>query len=102
MVSLCSNNKASVSQKNIGFGLSFKPDPSSPPLINHACPYTTVGFNVTITRPPPYPSFNPTSRDVTTKLMANVDTHLQKYEKRRLDGTTKPTQPQAPIQLVTQ
>jgi len=63
------------------FDLSFNPDPSSPPLINHACPYTTVGFDVTITSPPPYPSFNPTSPNVTTILTANADTHLQKYEK---------------------
>jgi hypothetical protein len=75
------------------FDLSFNPDPSSPPLINHACPYTTVGFDVTITSPPPYPSFNPTSPDVTTILTANADKHLQKYEKKKIgrDNKTDPT-----------
>jgi len=75
------------------FDLSFNPDPSSPPLINHACPYTTVDFDVTITSPPPYPSFNPTSPNVTTILMAYADTHLQKYEKKRVgrDNKTNPT-----------
>jgi hypothetical protein len=75
------------------FDLSFNPDPSSPPFINHACPYTTVGFDVTITSPPPYPSFNPTSPDVTTILTTSADTHLQKYEKKKIgcDNKTDPT-----------
>jgi len=75
------------------FDFSFNPDSSSPPFINHACPYTTVGFDVTITSPPPYPSFNLASPDVTTILMANADTHLQKYEKKKIgcDSKTNPT-----------
>jgi hypothetical protein len=75
------------------FNLSFNPDPSSPPLINHACPYTTVGIDVTITSPPPYPSFNPTPPNVTTILTANANTHLQKYEKQKIgrDNKTDPT-----------
>ncbi len=48
-----------------------------------------VGFNVTITSPPPYPSFHPTSPDVTLILTANADTHLQKYEKKKIGRNNK-------------
>jgi hypothetical protein len=74
------------------FDLSFNPDPCSPPLINHACPYTTIGFDVTITSPPPCPSFDPTSHDVTTILTANADSHLQKYEKKKIGRDNKTDQ----------
>ncbi len=60
------------------FDLSFNPDPSSPPLINHACPYTTIGFDVTITSPPPCPSFDPTSPDVIAKKIKRCKTDLVK------------------------
>jgi hypothetical protein len=71
------------------FDLSFNPDPTSPPLINHACPYTTIGFDVTIAGPPPCPSFDPTSPDVTKILTANADSHLQKYEKKKIGRDNK-------------
>jgi hypothetical protein len=35
------------------FDMSLIPVPATPPLINHACPYTTVGFDVSIACPPP-------------------------------------------------
>lgn len=75
------------------FDLSFNPDPSSPPLLNHACPYSTVGFDVTITGPPPQPSFDPASPDVATILTANADSHLQKFEKKKIgrDNKTDPS-----------
>ena len=37
------------------FNLSFNPDPVSPPQVNHTSPYTTIGFYITISCPPPYP-----------------------------------------------
>jgi hypothetical protein len=71
------------------FDLSFNPDPTSPPTTNHTCPYTTMGFNVTIAFPPPCPSFDPTSPDVITMSMANADSHLQKYEKKKIGRENK-------------
>ena len=64
------------------FDLSFNPNPASLPQVNHACPYTTIGF--TISCPPPCPIFDPTSNDVTKILMANADSHPRKYEKKKL------------------
>ncbi len=71
------------------FDLSFNPGPTSLPLINHACPYTTIGFDVTIASPPPCPSFDPTSSNVTTMLTANADSHLQKYENKKISRDNK-------------
>jgi hypothetical protein len=71
------------------FDLSFNPDPTSPPNTNHTCPYTTIGFNVTIACPPPCPSFHPTSTDVITILTTNADSHLQKYEKKKIGRENK-------------
>jgi hypothetical protein len=71
------------------FDLSFNPDPTSPPLINHTCPYTTIGFEVIIAGLPPCPSFDPTSPDVTTILTANANSHLQKYEKKKIGRNNK-------------
>jgi hypothetical protein len=75
------------------FDLSFNPDPGSPPKINHTCPYTTVGFDITISFPPPCLIFDPTSSNVTKILTPNAGSHLQKYEKKKLgrDNKTNPT-----------
>jgi hypothetical protein len=67
----------------------INPDPTSPPNTNHACRYTTIGFDVTIACPPPCPSFEPTSPDVITMLTANADSHLQKYEKKKIRRKNK-------------
>jgi hypothetical protein len=56
---------------------------------NHTCPYTTIGFNVPIACPPPCPSYDPTSPDVTTILTANADSHLQKYEEKKIGRKNK-------------
>jgi hypothetical protein len=74
------------------FDLSFNPDPASPPQVNHACPYTTIGFDITISCPPPCPIFDPTSSNVTKILTANANSHLQKYKKKKLgrDNNTNP------------
>jgi hypothetical protein len=74
------------------FDLSFNPEPASPPLVNHASPYTTVGFDITISFPPPCPIFDPTSSDVTKILTANAYSHLQKYKKKKL-GDSLPWRP---------
>ena len=73
------------------FHLSFNPNPASLPQVNHACPYTTIGF--TISCPPPCPIFDPISNDVTKNLTANADSHLKKHEKKELgrDSKTNPT-----------
>jgi hypothetical protein len=71
------------------FDLSFNPDPTSPPLINHACPYTNIGFDITIACPPPCLSFDPTSPNVTIILMTNADSHLQKYEQKKIGRDNK-------------
>jgi hypothetical protein len=73
------------------FDLSFNPDPTYPPNTNHTCPYTytTIGFDVTIACPPPCPSFDPTSPDDITILTANADSHLQKYEKKKIGRENK-------------
>jgi hypothetical protein len=75
------------------FDLSFNPDPTSPPQVNHGRRYTTIGFNITISCPPPCPIFDPTSKDGTQILMANANLHLQKYkkEKRGWDNKTNST-----------
>jgi hypothetical protein len=78
------------------FDLSFNPDPTSPPTTNHACPYTTIGFNVTIACPPPCPSFDTSSPDVITMLMANADSHLQKKKKIGRDNKTDKKQAPSP------
>jgi hypothetical protein len=71
------------------FDLSFNPDPTSLPTTNHACPYTTIDFDITIACPAPCPSFDPTSLDVITILTANADSHLQKYKKKKIGRKNK-------------
>jgi hypothetical protein len=66
------------------FNISFNPEPSIPPLVTHACPYTTIGADITISYPPPCPSFDLDSPDVLRILSANADSHLQVFEKRKL------------------
>ena len=66
------------------FDISFDPDPSLPPHVTHCCPYTTIGADITISYPPPPPSFNLDSPDVLRILSANADSHLQIFEKRKL------------------
>ena len=71
------------------FDLAFHPDPSSPPQITHACPFTTIGIDITIGSTPSHPTFDPTSSDVLSTLTANADSHLQTYEKRKLGRANK-------------
>ena len=66
------------------FDISFDPDPSLPPHVTHCCPYTTIGADITISYPPPCPSFDLDSPDVLRILSANADSHLQIFEKRKL------------------
>ncbi len=63
---------------------SFNPGPSLPPHVTHCSPYTTIGADITISYPPPSPSFNLDSPDVLQILSANADLHLQIFEKRKL------------------
>jgi hypothetical protein len=71
------------------FDISFNPDPTSPPQANHACPHTTIGFDITISSLAPCPSFDPTSSDVTNILSANANSHLQKQERKKLGRNNK-------------
>jgi hypothetical protein len=66
------------------FDISFSPEPSIPPLVSHACPYHTIGADITISSPPPAISVDRTSTDVIRNLSANADSHLQVFEKRKL------------------
>ena len=66
------------------FDIAFSPEPSIPPLVSHACPYHTIGADITISSPPPAISVDPTSTDVIRNLSANADSHLQVFEKRKL------------------
>jgi hypothetical protein len=84
------------------FDISFNPDPASPPQANHACPYTTIGFDITISGLAPCPSFNPTSSDVTNILLANADSHLKKHKRKKLRHNNKKKTPLALQPLATE
>jgi hypothetical protein len=77
------------------FDISFNPEPSIPPLITHACPYTTIGADITISYPPTCPSFDLDSPDVLQILSANADSHLQVFEKRNYAEATSTIPPPA-------
>ena len=66
------------------FDLSFNPDPAPPPQVNHACPYTIICLDITISFPPPCFIFNPTSNNVSKILTASAESHLQIYKKKKL------------------
>ncbi len=57
--------------------------------MNHACPYTTIGFDITISGLAPCPSFDLTSSNVTNILSANADSHLQKHKRKKLGRNYK-------------
>ncbi len=46
------------------FDIAFDPDPALPPNVAHACPYTSIGADITISCPPPCPNFDLDSPDV--------------------------------------
>ena len=71
------------------FDLSFDPHPAVPPHVHHGCSYSTVGADITISCPPPVPSFDPASPDVIHTVTANAASHLQTYEKRKLGRVNK-------------
>jgi hypothetical protein len=66
------------------FDISFNPEPSIPPIITHACPYTTIGADITISNTPSCPSIDFDSPDVLRIISANADSHLQVFERRKL------------------
>jgi hypothetical protein len=63
------------------FDIAFNPDPALPPNVTHACPYTSIGADITISCPPPCPNFDLDSPDVLNILSANAEAQLQVYEK---------------------
>jgi hypothetical protein len=71
------------------FDISFNPDPALPPNVTHASPYTSIGADITISGPPPRPTFNHNSPDVIKFSMANADMHLQVYERRKLNRVNR-------------
>ena len=76
------------------FDLSFNPHPAIPPHTHHGCSYSTVGADITISCPPPVPSFDHTSPDViTTTITANAASHLQMYKKGNLVVSTVQNRP---------
>jgi hypothetical protein len=58
---------------------------TKPPNVTHACPYTAIGADITISGPPPQPTFDHNSPDVINFLAANADKHLQVYERWKLN-----------------
>jgi hypothetical protein len=71
------------------FDLSFDPCPAPPQLTSHGCTSHTVGANITISRLPPRLPLDPNSLDVLQFITANADSHLQKYERKKLGHTNK-------------
>jgi hypothetical protein len=71
------------------FDIAFDLDPALPPNVTHACPYTSIGADITISCPPPCPNFDLDSPDVLNIPSANADAHLQVYEKRKLNRGNK-------------
>ena len=66
------------------FDIAFSPEASIPPAVTHACPYLTIGADITISSPPPRCPVVLNSPDVKRILSANADSHLQVFEKRKL------------------
>jgi hypothetical protein len=71
------------------FDIAFNPDPAFPPNVTHACPYTSIGTDITISRPTPCPNFDLDSPEVSNILSANADAHLQVYKKQKLNRGNK-------------
>ena len=71
------------------FDLSFDPCPAPPQLTSHGCTSHTVGANIIISRLPPRLPLDPNSLDVLQFITANADSHLQKYERKKLGHTNK-------------
>jgi len=71
------------------FDLSFGPHPAPPPLTSHGCTSHTVATDITISSLPPMVPLNPNSPDVLQIITANADSHLQKYERKKLGRTNK-------------
>jgi hypothetical protein len=66
------------------FDIAFSPEASIPPAVSHACPYHTIGVDITISSPPPCCPLVLDSTDAKRILSANADSHLQVFEKRKL------------------
>ncbi len=69
--------------------IAFNPNPALPPNVTHACPYTSISANITISCPPPHPNFDLNSPDVLNILSANADAHLQVCKKQKIDRGNK-------------
>ena len=71
------------------FDLSFDPYPAPPPLTSHGYTSHTLGANITISSLPPKLPIDPLSPDVLQIIRANADSHLQKYERKKLGRINK-------------
>ena len=78
------------------FDLSFDPYPAPPPITSHGCTSHTIGADITISPSPPRLPLDPNSPDVLQIITANADSHLQKYERKKL-GRTNKTDPSTSI-----
>ena len=78
------------------FDLSFDPYPAPPPITSHGCTSHTIGADITISPSPPRLPLDPNSPDVLQIITAKADSHLQKYERKKL-GRTNKTDPSTSI-----
>jgi hypothetical protein len=76
------------------FDIPFDPDPALPPNVTHACLYTSIGADITVSCPLPHPYFDLDSPDVLNILSANADNKKRKLnrgnKRNPTTGTTIP------------
>jgi hypothetical protein len=78
------------------FDLSFDPYPAPPPLTSHGCTSHTVGAGITISPLPHRLPLDPNSPHVLKNITTNADSHLHKYERKKL-GRANKTEPSTSI-----
>jgi hypothetical protein len=79
---------------HLQFNISFSPDPTA----CHDCPYTTIGADINITRPPPTPkTYQPDAEDILKTINPNADNNLQHHKHGKLGRMHKPSTPTTPF-----
>ena len=78
------------------FDLSFDPYPAPPPLTSHGCTSHTVGAGITISPLPHRLPLDPNSPHVLKNITTNANSHLHKYERKKL-GRANKTEPSTSI-----
>ena len=78
------------------FDLSFDPYPAPPPLTSHGCTSHTVGAGITTSPLPHRLPLDPNSPHVLKNITTNANSHLHKYERKKL-GRANKTEPSTSI-----